>query len=100
MKFLGMVFCLITNHFCEFQPEIPKDSTQNRIQIDSFFGAMSINLDLFFVAWILMKLLWMVFCLITNHFCEFQLKNPKDSTQNRNKKAFIRIIGKCNVFLW
>ncbi|KAI2799838.1 hypothetical protein BLOT_014266, partial [Blomia tropicalis] len=25
---------------------------------------------------------------------------PKDSTQNRNKKAFIRIIGKCNAFLW
>ncbi|KAI2797638.1 hypothetical protein BLOT_014172, partial [Blomia tropicalis] len=76
MKFSGMVYCLILNHFCEFQFKNPKDSTQNRIQIDSFF-----------VAWILMKFSGM-------------FVNPKNSTQNRNKKAFIRTIGKCNAFLW
>ncbi|KAI2798096.1 hypothetical protein BLOT_015138, partial [Blomia tropicalis] len=83
MKFSGMVYCMITNHFCEFQFKNQKDSTQNRIQIDSFFGVMSINLDLVFVAWISMKFSGMVYCLITNHFCEFQFKNQKDYTQNR-----------------
>ncbi|KAI2799704.1 hypothetical protein BLOT_011611 [Blomia tropicalis] len=43
MKFSEMVYYLITNHFCEFQCEIPKDSTQNRIQIDSSFGVICLD---------------------------------------------------------
>ncbi|KAI2799177.1 hypothetical protein BLOT_013185, partial [Blomia tropicalis] len=77
----------------------PKDSTQKRIQIDSSFGVMSINLYLVFVAWILMKFSGMVYCLITNHFCEFQFKNQKDSTQNRIQiDSFLGVMS-INLYL-